>query len=61
MIKVIDAASLEGVWTTMRHGLRHYPAVVVESRSRFTDLATAEAEIARRLETRQATPASVSI
>ena len=31
-IKVIDAASLEGAWMTLRHGLRRYPAVVVAGR-----------------------------
>jgi hypothetical protein len=28
-VKVIDAASIEGVWKAVRHGLRHYPVVVV--------------------------------
>src|SRR3990172_2829755 len=28
-VKVIDAASLEGAWKSLRHGLRRYPAVMV--------------------------------
>ena len=51
LIKVIDAASLEGFWKTARHGLGAYPAVIVGGR-RFTgtDFTTAEAEIVRQLE-----------
>ena len=30
VIKMVDAASLEGVWLSLRHGARHYPAVIVE-------------------------------
>jgi len=54
VVKVVDAASLEGLWTTTRHGLGRYPAVVVGGR-RFigTDFSAAEAEIARQIETRQ--------
>jgi hypothetical protein len=50
VVKVIDAASLEGFWKTARHGLGRYPAVMVGGR-RFmgTDFSAAEAEIARRL------------
>jgi hypothetical protein len=51
IVKVIDAASIEGFWKTVRHGLRHYPAVVVDGQARFsgTDFGAAEGEIARRL------------
>lgn len=51
VVKVIDAASLEGFWKTVRHGLRRYPAVVVGGRARFsgTDFSAVEAEIANRL------------
>ncbi len=51
VVKVIDAASIEGFWKTLRYGLRRYPAIVVGS-ARFsgTDFAVAEAEIAQRLE-----------
>lgn len=51
IVKVIDAASLEGVWKTARHGLRRYPAVIVAGQGRFsgTDFAPAEAAIQRQL------------
>ncbi len=50
VIKVIDAASIEGFWKTLRHGLRHYPAILIGS-AKFsgTNFTTAEAEIAHRL------------
>jgi hypothetical protein len=50
LIKVIDAASLEGVWKSVRHGLGRYPAVIVGGQ-RFVgaDFAAAETEIARQL------------
>jgi hypothetical protein len=50
VVKVLDAASLEGFWKTTRHGLGRYPAVIVGGR-RFagTDFSAAEAEIARQL------------
>ena len=52
VVKVVDAASLEGLWTTTRHGLGRYPAVVVGGRCFMgTDFSTAEAEIARQLGT----------
>lgn len=31
-VRVIDAASLQGVWTSWRRGVRSYPAVIVEGR-----------------------------
>ena len=51
VVKVIDAASLEGFWKTARHGLGRYPAVIVGGR-RFigADFSAAEAEIARQLQ-----------
>jgi hypothetical protein len=51
IVKVVDAASLEGVWKTVRHGLRRYPAVIVAGGPRFTgvDFSAAEGEIARQL------------
>ena len=50
VVKVIDAASIEGFWKTLRYGLRRYPAIVVGS-ARFsgTDFSAAEAEIAQRV------------
>jgi glutaredoxin len=29
-VSVIDAASIEGVWKSLRHGVRRYPAVIVD-------------------------------
>ncbi len=60
-IKVIDAASLEGLWKTVRHGLRRYPAVMVGGRAHTGTgaLAAAEAEIARRLGAQVQQPGSV--
>ena len=51
LVKVVDAASLEGFALTLRHGLRRYPAVVVGGQAKYagTDFAPVEAEIARRL------------
>ena len=51
VVKVIDAASIEGFWKTIRHGLRRYPAVLVGGQVKFsgTDFQAAEAEIARQL------------
>jgi hypothetical protein len=51
IVKVIDAASLEGFWKTARHRVGRYPAVLVGGR-RFIgpDFSAAEAEIARQLE-----------
>ena len=55
-VKVVDAASLEGVWKTLRYRLRKYPAVIVAGQAKFSgaDFNPAEAEIARQL---QALPA----
>lgn len=49
-VKVVDAASLEGAWLTLRHGLRRYPAVLVGGR-RFegTNFGAAESAIAERV------------
>lgn len=33
-IRVIDAASIEGVWKSLRHRLRRYPAIIVEGTNR---------------------------
>jgi hypothetical protein len=52
VVKVIDAASPEGFWKSLRYGLRRYPAVVVgEGKARYTgtDFQEAELEVARHL------------
>jgi len=52
VVKVVDAASLEGFAKSLRYRARHYPAVIVTGNDRYVtgDFAAAEAEIARRLE-----------
>ena len=32
VIKMVDAASLEGVWLSLRHGARRYPAVIIDKK-----------------------------
>jgi len=32
-VSVIDAASIEGFWTALRHGVRRFPAVIVDGRA----------------------------
>lgn len=54
LVKVVDAASLEGFFKTLRFGLRRYPAVVVGRRARFVGkvqetLSAAGDEIGRQL------------
>ena len=51
-VKVIDAASIEGAFKSLRHNARTYPAVIVNQRGRFVGkdaLATAAGEINRLL------------
>lgn len=50
-ITVIDAASIEGFWTSLRRGVRRFPAVIVDGRrtSSASDLEAAQAEIEARL------------
>jgi hypothetical protein len=50
-VRVIDAASIRGFWTSLRYGTRRYPAVIVERDDRYVgvDLPLAEAEIERRV------------
>lgn len=58
MVKVIDAASLEGFWKSLRHGIRRYPAVIVQGTDKFIgiDLRTALPSIERHVERAQAEP-----
>ncbi len=58
VVKVIDAASIEGVYKALRYNARRYPAVIVGRDKRFMGVASLDAaarEIARRL------PASESL
>jgi hypothetical protein len=50
-VKVIDVASMLGVWKSLRYGIHSYPAVIIAGESKHVgdDLAVAELEIERRL------------
>ncbi len=53
VIKVIDAASVEGVFKALRYKARRYPAVIVDGQTRFVGAGALEAaaqEIDRRLQ-----------
>jgi len=52
LLKVIDAASIEGFYKSIKHNARRYPAVIVNGKSRFIGserLPSAGEEIARQL------------
>jgi hypothetical protein len=52
VLKVIDAASVEGFYKSLRYNARHYPAVVVNRKIRFIGsrmLSAASEEIAHQL------------
>ena len=55
-ISVIDAASIEGVWTSLRHGVRRYPAVIVDGDRKHIgeDFGALDAVIDERLAARGA-------
>ncbi len=54
-VKVIDAASFEGVIQCIRYHVHSFPAMIIDHRVRFArgELAQAETEIARALGTAQ--------
>lgn len=37
-VHLVDAASIEGVWKSLRHGLFRYPAVVINGRGRLAGI-----------------------
>ncbi len=52
LVKVIDAASIEGVFKSLKYNARRYPAIIVDQKARFMgsqSLGSAAKEIARRL------------
>lgn len=52
VLKVIDAASIEGFYKSLKYNARHYPAVIVNGQSRFIGrqmLPAASEEIAHQL------------
>jgi len=55
VLKIIDAASIEGFYKSLKYNARHYPAVIVNHKSRFIGsqkLASASEEIAHQLASR---------
>jgi hypothetical protein len=52
LVKVIDAASIEGFYKSLKYNARRYPAVIVDRKARFLgsqSLPSAAGEIARLL------------
>jgi hypothetical protein len=52
LLKVIDAASIEGFYKSIKYNARRYPAVIVNQKARFLGsqmLSAASAEIAQQL------------
>lgn len=51
VVKVIDVASLEGFWKSLRYGVHRYPAVIVEGKDKYigNDFATVGRLIDRHL------------
>jgi hypothetical protein len=52
LLKVIDAASIEGFYKSLKYGARHYPAVIVNGQTRFIGsqmLSSASEEIAHQI------------
>ncbi len=53
VVKVVDAASLEGFYKALKYNAHRYPAVIIDGRTRFSGsqaLEAAASEIGRRLE-----------
>jgi hypothetical protein len=52
LVKVVDAASLEGFFKSLRYGVRKYPAIILDQKARFTGGAfeAAGEELARQLD-----------
>jgi hypothetical protein len=50
-LRVTDAASLEGFWTSLRSGVRSYPAVIVDGREQYVgaDFRAAGAAVERHV------------
>ena len=50
-VSVIDAASIEGFWQSLRHRVRRFPAVIIDGRERYgdADLGALDALIDARL------------
>ncbi len=44
VVKIIDAASIEGFWKSLRYGARKYPAVIIEGKDKVIGGNLADAE-----------------
>jgi hypothetical protein len=51
-IRLVDAASIEGFWKSLRYRLRRYPAVIIEGTDKHVglDLGAVDAALRVRLE-----------
>jgi hypothetical protein len=51
-VRLVDAASIEGFWKSLRYRLRRYPAVIIEGTERYVglDLRPVDAALRRRLD-----------
>jgi hypothetical protein len=49
--RIIDAASIEGFWKSLRHGARRYPAVIIDGKKRLKgpDIKGLDAELHQHL------------
>jgi hypothetical protein len=45
-ISLIDAASIEGFWKSLRHGVRRYPAVIIDGHDTYAQADLGELDIA---------------
>ena len=57
LLKVVDAASIEGVFKSLKYNARRYPAVIVNRKARFLGterLSAASEEIAHQMATQSA-------
>jgi hypothetical protein len=57
-LRVLDAASIEGFWKSLRHGIRRYPAVIIEGKDKFVgpDLHLALSAIEHHVEYAESEP-----
>ncbi len=55
VVKVIDAASIEGFWKSLRYGMRKYPAFIVGGKDKYSgsDFARVEQLIDQRFQVAQ--------
>jgi hypothetical protein len=57
VVRVIDAASIEGFYKSLRHNLHRYPAVIIDGKARFSgsqSLDAAGRSVSERLATQAA-------